>query len=188
MKTKEDFKCPKCGKKNRIKIYDTLSSDDIPNIITRDIFTKECPECHEKTTVEYGVTVTGENFIVVFTPSSNEDVDIQIKKDIMRVCDTFDDFKEKLMILNDGYNDIIIEFIKEFLLKQMDEDMRNETTEIRYDGDNEENLIFYLRGCNKAIGCGKYFYNELLKKSKIKKIDRCINIDSNTYHNYFHLR
>ncbi len=188
MKTKEDYKCPKCGKKNRIKIFDYLSSDNIPSIITREIFTKECPECHEKTTVEYKVTVVDEKFIVMFTPSSDEEVTLDETRDVMRVCDTFDDFKEKLMILYDGYNDIIIEFIKEFLLNQMDDVMKHDTTEIRYDGDNEENLIFYLRGADKSIGCGKYFYDELLKKSKLKKINKCINIDSNTYHNYFRLR
>lgn len=188
MKTKEDFKCPKCGKKNRVKIYDTLPSEEIPNIITREIFTKECSECHEKTTLEYKVKVVDDNYIVMFTPSSAEEVELSERREIMRVCDTFDDFKEKLMILYDGYNDIIIEFIKEFLLNQMDDEMREDTLEIRYDGENEENLIFYLRGANKSIGCGKYFYQELLKKGKIKKIDRCINIDSNTYHKYFHIR
>ena len=185
---KEDFKCPKCGKKNRIKIYDTLTNDDVPSIISKEIFTKECRYCHEHINVQYGLKVIGDNYIVIFTPSCSDDVVIDDKKDIMRVCDTFDDFKEKLMILYDGYHDIIIEFIKELLLHQMGEEMKNGLEEIRYNGDNEDNLIFYLRGKETSIGCGKYFYEELLKKSKIKKIDRCVNIDSNTYHKYFRLR
>lgn len=188
MKTKEYFKCPKCGKKINIKIYDVLNNDDIPNIITREIFTKECPFCHEKVTVEYPIKVIGDNYVVIYTPSKDEEIKDENKKDIMRICDTFDDFKEKLMILYDGYNDIIIEFIKEFLVKQMDEEMKSDLKEIRYDGDNEENLIFYLRGCETHIGCGKYFYDELLKKSKLKKVDKCVLIDFNTYHNYFRLR
>lgn len=178
---------------NKYKIFTNLNIKDLikesnVELINKDEHVTNNLIGDHIATVEYPIKVIGDNYVVIYTPSKDEEIKDENKKDIMRICDTFDDFKEKLMILYDGYNDIIIEFIKEFLVKQMDEDMKSDLKEIRYDGDNEENLIFYLRGCETHIGCGKYFYDELLKKSKLKKVNKCVLIDFNTYHNYFRLR
>ena len=83
---------------------------------------------------------------------------------------------------------VIIEFIKEFLLNQLDKELVKDITDIRYDGSNEDSLIFYLVGINKSIGCKISFYEELLKQSEFKNIDSCIEVDKESYHNYFRLR
>lgn len=184
---KEDFKCPNCKKKNRVKMIKECDNENIISIINRDIFSFVCSSCGEKIIIDHPLKLIGENYIIHYTPASDENIKDQ-KKEFMRVCDTFEDFKEKILIFEDNLNDIIIEFIKKFLLNQLEENIKNEVTDIRYDGNNEENLIFYLCGLKKSVGCSKSFYQELLNKSKIKKIDKCINIDSNTFSDYFKLR
>lgn len=183
---KEDLNCPNCQKKNRIKIHNEVTSEEIINIIDRSLFKITCSSCKQEMIVEYPLKVVAPDYIVYFKPE--ESFNIGEEKEYMRICLNFADFKEKLLILNDSLNDIAIEFIKQFLLTQLDENIKKEVTDIRYDGQNEENLIFYLLGVKKSIGCRKEFYDEILKKSKIKKSDKAIIVDSHTYKNYFKLR
>lgn len=106
----------------------------------------------------------------------------------MRVCDTFADLKEKLLIYNDNLNDIIIEFIKTFLLDKMDDELKDTSTELRYNGIDGENILFSIIDSDKIIGCNKVFYDNLKKKMKIKKIKKCILIDKDTYQKYYKMR
>lgn len=184
---KEDFKCPKCKKKNRIKIRSEISSEEIDKIIDRSIFTVECLSCHEKIILDYPLKVIDDNYIIYYTPTKTEEIASEYHE-YMRICDTFDDFKEKLMIMHDGLNDIVIEFLKDYSLNQLDDELKREVRMIRYDGCNEENLIFYLIGAKQSIGCNRTLYENILKNCKIKKIKKCVNIDHDTYRSYFKMR
>lgn len=184
---KEEFKCPKCKKKNRIKIHEEINNDLIDKIITRELFTFECKDCHEKIIVDYPLKIVGKNYLIYYTPGKNLEINDN-SKEILRVCDTFDDLKEKLLILEDELNDIVIEFIKMFLIRQLDKEIKDEMTDIRYDGKNEENLLFYLIGPNKTIGCNIEFYNNIFKRMKLKRIEKCVVIDSNTFDKYYKMR
>lgn len=185
--TKEDVRCPNCKKKNRIKIRSEVSSEEIDKIVDRSLFKVKCLSCGETIVVEYPLKVTGDNYIVYYTPCKTKTIEDE-HREYMRICDTFDDFKEKLLIMNDSLNDIVIEFIKDYVLTQIDDDIKKEVRDIRYDGSDEEKIIFYLIGANQSIGCSKEIYSNILKKSKIKKIDKCVNIDHQTYQKYFKLR
>ncbi len=184
---KEDFKCPKCKKKNRIKIHQEVSSEEIDKIIDRSFFKVECLSCHEPIVLDYPLKVIDDNYIVYYTPTKTEEIEDEYHE-YMRICDTFDDFKEKLMIMYDGLNDIVIEFIKDYVYNQIDEKLQKEVRDIRYDGSNEENLIFYLLGAKQSVGCNKKIYMNILNKCKIKKIKKCINVDHQTYKKYFKMR
>lgn len=185
--SKENFKCPNCKKKNRIKIHSEVSSEEIDKIVDKSFFKVECPSCHEKIVVEYPIKVYDDNYTIYYTPTSTKEIEDE-HREYMRVCDTFDDFKEKLLIMNDSLNDIVIEFIKDYLLTKLDDELKKDIKEIRYDGSNEENLIFYLLGAKQSVGCSKEIYANILKKCKIKKINKCVNIDYQTYRKYFKMR
>lgn len=187
MTTKSDFKCPKCKQKNRIKIISTLDSSSIDKIITRKIFTHECKNCHEKYYVEYPLKVVGDNYLVYYTPESNTPVEDN-SKDILRICDTYDDLKEKLLILNDHLNDIVIEFIKTYIKSNLDDKIKEEMNGIRYSGKNEHELIFHLLGTKQSATCLVEIYEKLLTKFKFKKIDKCVLIDEYTYTSYYKMR
>lgn len=184
---KEDFKCPNCKKKNRIKIKSEISSKDIDKILDRSLFKVKCLACGESVTIDYPIKVVDDNFIIYYTPCSTEEIEDE-NREYMRVCDTFDDFKEKLLIMKDSLNDLIVELVKDYLVLELDEKIKKEIRDIRYDGQNEGHLIFYLIGANKSIGCSKEIYAKLLKKFKIKKIKKCVNIDHQTYRKYLKKR
>ena len=48
--SKIDFNCPSCGKKNRVKIKNIYSKEDITEILNRNIFKIECSKCKNITT------------------------------------------------------------------------------------------------------------------------------------------
>jgi hypothetical protein len=61
-------------------------------------------------------------------------------------------------------------------------------TDIRYNCKLENQIVFSLVGANKSIGCPIIFYEELLRRSKIKKIKHAELIDETTYRKYFRMR
>lgn len=184
---KEDVRCPNCKKKNRIKMRSEVSGAEIDKIVDRSLFKLKCLSCGESIVVESPLKVTGDNYIVYYTPCETKEIEDE-HREYMRICDTFDDFKEKLLIMNDSLNDIVIEFIKDYVLAQINDEIKKEVRDIRYDGSNEENLIFYLIGASQSVGCSKEIYSNILKKSKIKRINKCVNIDHQTYWKYFKVR
>lgn len=187
MTPKEEFVCPKCKKKNRIKLPYEVESDKIESIITREIFNHKCKGCGETITLDHNLKITGDNFLVYYTPGSNKEIN-DSGKEILRVCDTYEDLKEKMLIINDNLFDITVEFIKVYLLKQLDKELLADVTDMRYDGRDEENLIFYLLGANKSIGCSIKFYDLMYKKLKYKKISKCVLIDKDTFDKYYKMR
>lgn len=184
---KEDFKCPNCKKKNRIKIKSEVTSDNIDQILNRSLFKVKCLACKEEITLDYPIKVIDDAFIIHYTPCQTAQIEDEHRK-YMRVCDTFDDFKEKLLIMKDSLNDIIIELLKDYLILELDEEIKKEIRDIRYDGQNDERLIFYLIGAEKSVGCSKEIYTRLLKKYKMKKITKCVNVDHQTYKKYLKKR
>lgn len=184
---KYDIKCPKCNHKNRFKVNNTFSESFINDIINKNIFKLVCSNCKQEIMVEYPFKVVGSNYVIYYTPTLNQEIDDE-EKEYMRVCDTFEDLKEKILILNDNLNDIVIEFIKEFLLNNLDEELKSETTDIRYNGINKETIEFSLIGAKKIIGCNKDFYFKIVKKLKTKPIKKCVLIDKYTYKKYYKMR
>lgn len=184
---KEDFKCPNCKKKNRIKIKSEVTSKDIDKILDRSLFKVKCLSCGEAITVDYPIKVVDDSFLIYYTPCSSEEIEDDYHE-YMRVCDTFEDFKEKLLIMRDSLNDILIELIKDYVIIELDEEIKKDVKDIRYDGQNDDNLIFYLIGAGKSAGCRKEIYANLLKKCKTKKIKKCVNVDHLTYEKYLKKR
>lgn len=187
MTPKEEFICPKCKKKNRIKFVSEVSSVDTYKVINKDLFHYVCKNCGERIFLDHNLIVTGDNYKIYYTPGVNSDI-LDNDFEIERVCDTFDDLKEKLLMFNDGLFDITVEFIKMFL----EEHLKNEGTTgfrfLRYDGRNEDVLYFYLDGLDKSVSCPVEFYEKMYKKLKYKKINKAILIDRYTFRKYYRMR
>lgn len=184
---KYDIKCPKCNHKNQFRVNTTFSGKNINDIINKKIFKLVCSNCGQEIIVEYPFKIVGDHYVVHYTPTLSEKIEDE-EKEYMRVCDTFDELKEKLLILNDNLNDIAIEFIKVFLFNNLDDELKSETTDIRYNGIDKEIIEFSLIGANKIIGCSKEYYLKVLKKMKIKTIKKCVLVDKYTYHKYYKMR
>lgn len=186
MKIKEDFVCPKCKHKNRMKLYTEISGTEIKKIIDKEIFLQECKKCHEKVMTEYPLTVKGEYYTIYFTPSSNEPID-EAPSSINRICDTFADLKEKVLILEDELNDIVVEELKNQIkknLSNLDIDNIDSLDRIRYNSKDSSYLNFSLVGVGALVGISIGEYQELLRKVHIKKIKKSVLIDEYTYKKY----
>lgn len=186
MRIKEDFICPKCKHKNRIKLYSELKDDSIKKVVDKSIFLNECKNCHEKVSVEYPLTIIGTNYTIYFTPGVNTPVD-SCTSDVNRICDTYEDLKEKVLILEDNLNDIVIEVLKNQIRNKLDSlkiDNIDDLDRIRYNSKDASYLNFSLVGVGKLIGIGVEEYQNLLKNIKIKKIKKSVLIDEYTYKKY----
>lgn len=184
---KQDFRCPNCKAKMRLKIYSQVSKEQIDSILSRKIFEVICDKCKEKIILNYPMHLLMENYAIIYDPNEKVELTNSSTK-CSRLCKTYEDFKEKIMIFEDGLNDIVIEFIKLFLWEQIDDDTRKNITELRYDGKNEDKLFFSCLGIAKDIFCEENFYLAIKSRAKIKKVGDYALIDSDTFKNYIKMR
>jgi hypothetical protein len=178
--SKIDFNCPSCGKKNRVKIKNIYSNEDITNILNRDIFKIECTKCNKTTILDYPFTYVDDEHIIYY----NMEDTIEDNK-IKRTCKTFDDIKEKILIFNDNLNDIIIEYIKLFIESELKKE--NVFSEVRYDSFINNELRFYVINKKEYANINYSFYENLITKGKLKEVKDAAVIDANTCLKYFHL-
>ena len=178
--SKIDFNCPSCGKKNRVKIKNIYSNEDITNILNRDIFKIECTKCNKTTILDYPFTYVDDEHIIYY----NMEDTIEDNK-IKRTCKTFDDIKEKILIFNDNLNDIIIEYIKLFIESELKKE--NVFSEVRYDSFINNELRFYVINKKEYANIDYSFYKNLITKGKLKEVKDAAVIDANTCLKYFHL-
>ena len=182
--TRQDVTCPHCKKKLRFRFRDELTSDDIKDIVDKSFFKHTCKECNKDISIQYPVTLKGENYIVYYTPNSDAPIEDKSDIEIKRVCDTFDDFKEKLLILNDGLNDIVVEFVKCYIHDKLIEEDKY-VDMMRYAGLRDDEIEFTIIDDGQAVVVKKALYDSLENEIKIKKIDNAVMIDINTFRNYF---
>lgn len=188
MKAKEEFLCPKCKHKNRIKIKDVVTAkEDIMAITTKKFFYHECKKCNEAVFIEYPLKVIGSNYIIYYTPGENKDV-LDNTLPIVRVCDTYDDLKEKIFILEDNLNDIVIEFLKDYIKHALDDKYQKKLERVRYNSKDENNLYFSLLGLDSLTEISLENYENIKKELKVKKIKKGVLIDEYTYSNFYKMR
>ncbi len=180
---KEEVKCPKCGKKIRVKVYTKLDETQVTDIINRDIFAAKCPKCGEKTYIDYIVDLETPTYYLYYTPGYNKSKK-KIKGKTTRVCDTYDDFKEKILIFEEGLNDILIEFIKQYIKMELKHDDLSELRDVRFDSIINDDIIFTLVGLKKNVAIKKDFYKAMEDKSIFKNPIRAIVLDNSNYWKY----
>ena len=178
--SKIDFNCPSCGKKNRVKIKNIYSKEEIPDILNREIFKIECSKCNKNTILDYPFTYEDDKYIIYY----NMEDTIEENK-IKRTCKTFDDIKEKILIFNDNLNDVVIEYIKLFIESELKKD--NIFSEVRYDSLINDELRFYVINKKEYANISYSFYKDLISKGKFKEVKDAAIIDANTCLKYFHL-
>ena len=184
---KEEVKCPQCGKKIRIKVHTKFDENQIADIVDRSIFAAKCSKCGKITYIDYLVDLETPNYYLYYTPGYNKSKK-NIKGKLTRVCDTYDDFKEKILIFEEGLNDLLIEFIKAYIKNELKgEDLTN-LRDIRFDSIIDDNIIFALVGLKKNVAIKRDFYNALDEKSIYKKPLRAMVIDRDTFWKYHKMR
>ena len=168
----------------RFKLYREVDESKIPDIINRNLFKVKCEECGEEAILDYSLVLYAENYLIYY--KVNEDkIEIKEDKKIKRICTNFNDFKEKLLIFNDGLNDIVVEFVKELLFRSLDEETKKQVREIRLDNAQGDKLVFYLIGAKKYLAVDKEGYEKVLNKLDQTKDTELIEVNKDTYFKYY---
>ena len=181
---KERIRCPKCQHKLSIKINSELDKRHLAQIMDRSLFKVKC-DCGEEITLDYPVLFKGDNYRVFYTHDENIPENLQ-GGGILRLVRDYADFKEKIMILEDGLNDIVIEFIKEFLIRQLSPDVAVDG--LRYDGKSATHLCFYAKNLKQDVGCEQTFYETIERRMRFRPIRGFVLIDKDSYRKYMKLK
>jgi len=178
------FTCPSCNHENNIKVKENITNMDIKKIINDKFFVFTCKKCHRQTRILYPVKVETDKYLVYFTPSSDKKIKNTTKK-IGRVCDTYEDFREKIMIFDANLNDVVIEYLKKFILNNIKGEIKDKVEMIRFDSLRDDKIFFYLKGVEEDAYIPTFTYYSLYDRMHLKKIRDCVNVDEFTYRKYY---
>lgn len=118
------IKCPYCEKEYDITQYDFINADKDRDLrdkcVSGDLFRVSCPHCKKEYLLLYPVLYfdPSHKFVIWFSakemPSSMEAIKKEIAKSgyTLRRCATLDEFTEKIQILEDGLDDVMVELAK----------------------------------------------------------------------------
>lgn len=169
--------CPNCNKKIHVKYIENISNLDISLIEKLEFIKYKCVHCNQLITLSYPFFYENNNYLLTYQ------MDKINENKITRHTSSINDFKEKFLILNDNLNDILIELIKEYIKKQTGID-----GEIRYEGITDDSILFYLFSTKQDVKISKVFYNDLLNRSKFKKLKKHYEINSLNYLDFIRLK
>lgn len=126
MSKSEDIKyiCPYCHKEFEITIYHSVNAEEDPDLrercISGDVFQHSCPHCHTDFMIQNPLLYEDpKNKFVLWVSSNDVGSDLSalsqplIQKGYkLRRCSTVKEFVEKIQILEDGVDDIMVELAK----------------------------------------------------------------------------
>lgn len=141
----EMLKCPKCGKEQLVKRYEsvnvTLNPEIKEKIKSGYFFVFECEECHVQIPMIYPCLFHDmENrHMVWLVPNCNEEQIEQINeinanndipKDFTinyqnRIVKNSDSFREKVLIWDEGLDDRVMEILKIVYMSKVEDDLKN---------------------------------------------------------------
>ncbi len=120
-----EYTCPYCGKTFTMTVYDSVNIKQDPDLrdrcVSGDIFQKECPHCHKTFLVQNDLIYTDpyHKFAIWFSKKDLGALDLSQIVDpliqsgyTLRRCATVQEFTEKIQILEDGVDDVMVELAK----------------------------------------------------------------------------
>ena len=162
------------------EIVDLAKTPDAANhIMAGDFMSVECPKCGKMLRPEFPFMIKheGKNIDIQFLPERMRDdylrgiSKFQFKK-VGRIVIGFDELAEKLKIINEGFDDMVIEVIKYYMISKIeaDEKPENEIHAFFEHTDEQGNLIYRIEGLkdreHAMLAIPKSFY----EVSKVKTI------------------
>lgn len=142
----EKIKCPKCGKEKEACLWDSINTVINPEmkekVRTGEVFEWSCPDCGYQANLNYAMLYHQmEDQVLIYYVPGNQIEAAEMMKDFFRndengqvdsdlsfdkgyrkrVVGTMNQFREKLMILDEGLDDRIIELMKLFMMIQLQE-------------------------------------------------------------------
>ena len=126
--SKEQYECPYCKNMEENTMYETVNVTLNPSlrekVFSGEIFECTCTKCGKTTTILYNLLYHDmtNKFMIYFTPTDIESINQHfnellsrypgLRRPLHRTVDRINALKEKVLILEAGLNDIVIEFAK----------------------------------------------------------------------------
>lgn len=143
-----NYKCPYCGKEFTITVYDAVNvKDDIDardRCVDGEVFQQTCPHCGKQFLVQNQLTYIDPDhkFVLFVSQQPVEGFDVRktteplVKQGYtLRRCSTVAEFTEKIQVLEDGVDDVLVELAKydsyiEFV--DNNKDQKDDVTAVEY--------------------------------------------------------
>lgn len=118
------YTCPYCGKQHPINIYEAINvgqeSEMRDRAVMGEIFIQTCPKCGKKYMVQNELTYVDpiHKFVIYLSTKPTSPIPQHVLKPlldqgyILRRCATVAEFTEKIQVLEDGVNDVMVELAK----------------------------------------------------------------------------
>ncbi|MBQ6168442.1 CpXC domain-containing protein [Ruminococcus flavefaciens] len=169
----EMIKCPKCKKLSEMTVWDIIDVTDAPEMKQKirngEAFRWHCSECDDNSLIFFPTIYhqPGEKYIVSYVPGDPDTAE-KCMKDLSndnesgynfdngytrRVVTDMNQLREKLVILDEGLDDRIIELMKLFIVADIQtssQDLR--ITEIYFTKEKDDTYSFAIRFDNDKWG------------------------------------
>jgi hypothetical protein len=126
--------CPKCNKEVDVEIWDsvnvTLDPEAKERILAKEFFLHKCPFCGSGISLNYQCLFhdMDKKLMIFKTNATKEELDdIETPFDDLkgeyrqRVVRTIDEFYEKVIIFENGYDDVAVELYKQYIQPSIEE-------------------------------------------------------------------
>lgn len=161
----ETIKCPKCGAEGSFSVWDSINAELNPElkekILNEELFVWACPSCGAKIFIPAGTIyhdMKGKTMIFFDFNDDETEKESEIEVPEMfsnlggyqfRIVHNLMDMKEKILILDDGLNDIAIEYWKYCLRHFIYKSDISDADEIRFSGlykadDSVETFVIFV--------------------------------------------
>ncbi|MBR4173599.1 MAG: CpXC domain-containing protein [Clostridia bacterium] len=139
--SKETIKCPACGEKSELTVWQSITSGDSPDLkadlLRGKINMFICGACGQRALFPSPILYTDDDkkLVISFSPLSNDAKKLQVFEEIkksskrsgelnsypdynLRFVSSYNELLEKILIFDNGMNDKVIEVIKLLVLMQ----------------------------------------------------------------------
>lgn len=185
--------CPKCGGENNLRIYNSVNVVENPklreNILNGRMFNFFCDLCGHPFMISYPVLYSDikKEFMVYYYPETTKnqigerffDIEAQDKYAPIRkrLTSTYNEFREKIVVMESGLNDMAVEVTKAVLAEAAAKNTDSEVNEGYFSlYDKEQKIIgytFFVGEENKkivrSVDMEIYRRSQLLVKRLAKK-------------------
>ena len=185
----QEITCPKCGKKHAFTVWDSINTMENPEMKEKvrndEAFRYRCRDCGATSLLNYNFLYhQQEDKILIFVDadgSSPKEMESILSRRgnafdsyLKRIVLSYNEFKEKLLILDAGLDDRIVEIIKSSIWDNVDEKYKDKHIDEIYFATNEDGEHgFLFRKEGKMIASMEFdmsLYNTI-KEAALARID-----------------
>lgn len=193
----QEITCPKCGKKTSFLVWDSINTLQNPEMKEKvrndEAFRFHCPECGAAAMLNYNFLYhQQEDKVLIFVNADGSNC-----KEMEQILDqrgnafdgykkrivmSYNEFKEKLLILDAGFDDRIVEIIKSSIWDNVDAHYKDKEIDEIYFATNEDGAHGFLFRKQGQMIASMEFDEALYKAIKDSALDRIETASKNDLH------